>query len=271
MARDSFTLSGSNLLTFLTCRRRFQLRVLEHLAWPDLTLDIKQQAAVYQGQYFHRILERHFLGLPVIESEIPNKQLLNWWQQFEQHGPTIPEGRRLPEIRLTVPVGSHYLVGRFDLVVIETHAGGPRAHIFDWKTSRPRSISELQSDWQTRLYLAMMAESGQALIENGRLLEADQITLTYWYTNDPDLPPQITYSQKQHEQNWNEICAIVDDIEDCLQQSQWPLTANWSHCRKCAYQAYCGRWEAGQHESMIAEERAVYDYTLDTLLEPGTP
>ena len=271
MTNHALTLSRSNLSAFITCRRRFQLQTLERLAWPDLALDLRQRATVEQGQNFHRILERFFSGLAVDESEIPDQQLRDWWQRFEQRGPVLPEGRRLPEIRLTVPAGSHYLIGRFDLVIIENRDAVTHAHIFDWKTSRPRSVSELQSDWQTRLYLAMIAQSGSALLEDGNRLEAGHVTLTYWYTNDPNTSRHINYSQSQHEQNWSEICAIIDEIDGCLQGDQWPLTANWSHCRKCPYQAYCGRWEAGRHETIIADGPAPYDYELDFLLEPETP
>ncbi len=271
MTNHSLSLSRSNVSSFLTCPRRFQLRTLERLAWPDLALDLKQRQAVEQGQHFHLTLERYFSGLPIDESAILDRQLLDWWRRFEQRGPTLPEGRRLPEIRLSVPIGSHFLIGRFDLVIIETRDSSPYAHIFDWKTSRPRSESDLQSDWQTRLYLAMMAQSGSALIEDGSLLQAGNITLTYWYTDEPNSPRRINYSQNQHDKNWSDICTIVDEIDSCLQEDQWPLTDNWSHCRKCAYQAYCGRWEAGRHEKVLAEEQAPYHYELDFILEPETP
>ena len=268
MTSDSLILSRSNLLVFSTCHRRFQLRVLDRLPWPDLDLDLKQQTAVYQGQLFHQILERHFLGLPVVPSDIPNKQLRAWWESFERQGPPLPPGRRLPEIRLTVPVGSHYLVGRFDLLIIESDETSSRAHIFDWKTSKPRSLTDLQSDWQTRLYLAMIAESGDALVRDGPPLAADQITFTYWYADDPGSPRRIRYSAAEHEQNWRQILALVDEIDLCQEAGEWPLTEDWTRCRTCPYQAYCGRWEAGQYEVTIHEERPVYDFSL---LEPETP
>ena len=268
---SSLLLSRSNLLTFLTCRRRFQLQTLERLAWPDMALDLKQQETVQQGNYFHRILERHFLGLPVDPLTFPNQQLQDWWQLFQQQGPKLPEGRRLPELRLTVPVGAHFLIGRFDLLIIEAGSSTPKAHIYDWKTSRPRPLSELETDWQSRLYLAMAASSGHALLEIERSLNAENITLTYWYTADPQTPRQITYSQAGHEKKWAEIETIVQEIEDCLAEENWPLTANWSECRSCPYQAYCGRWESGRHERVIAEERAGFGTDWDFLLEPESP
>lgn len=267
----SLHLSQTNLLNFLTCRRRFQLRSLERLSWPDYTPDPTLYHSYEQGKNFHLLLERHFAGVPVTDASLPDKKIENWWHLFQNHGPNLPAGRRLPELRLTVPADAHFLIGRFDLLIVNESENQSQAHIFDWKTSKPRSTADLQSDWQTRLYLAMVAESGQALLQHGPPLSADQITLTYWYTGDPDHPRRIAYSQEWHEQNWAEILEIVADIDTSLQKEEWPLTANWSHCRRCPYQAYCGRWEAGTDAAIIHEEGPTYEIDLDLLFEPESP
>ena len=117
----------------------------------------------------------------------------------------------------------------------------------------------------------MLAESGAALTEDDSSLHAAQIALTYWYVDDPLEPRTISYSQERHDQNWAEIGELVTKIDDCLKQEQWPLTDNWSHCRTCAYQAYCGRQEAGASVRVLAEETAGYDFELELLIEPETP
>lgn len=264
-------LSRYSLVTFLICRRRFQLQFLDHLAWPDSVPDPKQSASFELGQNFHLLLERFFSGLPVEEEFIPEHQLRKWWRRFQEDGPELPLGQRLPELRLTVPAGAHYLTGRFDLLVIDHSQQRPKAHIFDWKTSRPHQLSELETDWQTRLYLAMIAESGRALIQDGPALSPDDVTLTYWFTSDPANPQRIIYSQNQHDQNWAEILNIISDIDACLEENAWPLTANWTHCRYCPYQAYCGRWEAGKEEIILLEEPADYGFDLNYLIEPEIP
>jgi CRISPR/Cas system-associated exonuclease Cas4 (RecB family) len=264
-------ISQASLLAFLTCHRRFYLRYLERLPWPELLLKTSQRPSVERGQKFHQLLERFFLGLPVDPTAIRDTQLRAWWRRFQESELALPQGRRLPELRITVPAGPHFLIGRFDLVIVSTAQDHPFAHVYDWKTSRPRTHSELQQEWQTRLYLAMLAESSSALTGDEGSLDANQISLTYWYVDEPLEPRTITYSQEQHKQNWIEIQELVGEIELGLDQDQWPLTDNWSHCRTCAYQAYCGRQEAGASETLLAEDPRPYDFEPDYLLEPETP
>ena len=85
------------------------------------------------------------------------------------------------------------------------------------------------------------------------MLDPDQIKLTYWYVADPQTARTITYSPEQHVQNWTEIQEIVAEIDSCQESGQWPLTDNWSHCRSCTYWAYCGRFEAGTPQKILAE------------------
>ena len=117
----------------------------------------------------------------------------------------------------------------------------------------------------------MLAESGSALTADDSSLHAAQIALTYWYVDDPLEPRTISYSQEQHDQNWAEIKELVSEIDICLEQEQWPLTDNWSHCRKCAYQAYCGRQEAGSSARTLAEEALDYDFEIELFIEPESP
>ncbi len=268
---DTLILSQARLLAFLTCRRRFQLRYLDQLSWPVAPLVPQQRSAVEQGQKFHQLLERFFLGLPISDLDIADRQLQLWWRRFEENLLPLPPGRALPELRLTVPVGRHFLTGRFDLVIIRNEKEQPAVHIYDWKTSRPRPAEELREEWQSKLYLAMLAESKGALIEGNGTLIPEQIKLTYWYVTDPHTPRTITYSREQHEQNWEEIQTVVTDIHSCVQKGLWPLTDNWRHCRSCTYWAYCGRFEGGEPEKILAEALARYELTPAPFLEPESP
>jgi len=268
---DTLTFSQASLLAFLACKRRFQLRYLEKLTWPDLPLTSKQKAAIEQGQKFHQLVERQILGFREDVNDLADHQLKLWWQRFEQYFLPMPHGRALPELRLTVPIGSHFLTGRFDLVIVGFEKDQQVFNIYDWKTSHPRTVTDLQEDWQSKLYLAMLAEGGNALNPSGGPLLPSQITLTYWYVTDPQIPRTLHYSQKQHEQNWVEIQSVVDDIESCLNYGEWPLTDNWSHCRSCAFWSFCGRFEAGLPEKSISENEIEYSIDEMLLLEPDSP
>jgi hypothetical protein len=264
---DALLLSRPKLTTFLDCPRRFQLRYLRRLAWPGFFADTKAEEAMARGKQFHLLLERHFLGMDVPVTSIGDTAVSAWYQTFKHHNPVRQNGRYLPEHRLTVPIGSHLLLGRFDLLVVGEQDGQPFAHIYDWKTGRAKGAGELEQDWQTRLYLALLAEGGGALWGDGRSPHPDQISLTYWYVTEPDAPHAIRYTAARHSQNWAEIQAIVSQIDDHTQRDEWPLTADRSRCRRCAYQAYCGR----QEKNALPEEIASEEEETAVPLEPALP
>lgn len=232
----TLTLSQHKLRDLLACRRRFQLRYLEQLSWPIEPLYDRAQETRALGQRFHQILHRHFLGLPVDEDVAGDQQLRRWWQVFQKKGPQIPTGRLFPELSLTAPIGRHLLTGRFDLLVL----GEGRAQIFDWKTNARRPPkTKLQEALQTRFYLALAAEGGSALKQ---ALEPEQISLSYWYVNDPEEMVTINYSQDRHVENWAYLKESVAGLERLLAAGgDWPLTDDLGHCSQCAYQVYCDR------------------------------
>jgi hypothetical protein len=258
---DSLLFSRTKFATFLACQRRFQLRYLRQLPWPDAPLSEQAEQVQGRGQQFHQLLERHFLGLPVEPNEIGDGVVRGWWLAFQSSGLRLPNGRSLPELSLTIPVAGHLLNGRFDLLITDNR----QAHIFDWKTGRPQPESRLRHDWQTRLYLAMIAESGDAL---GAKFVPEQIAITYWYVSEPDVPRTIGYSHVEHKQNWAEIQQLVTQIESQLALDEWPLTDDWGECRVCAYQAYCGRQAAGTAELPPNEDE---EEIITLQLEPNIP
>ena len=267
MPAKSLLLSRPKLAAFLICPRRFQLRSLAHLPWPNVPDDVHATESMTRGQQFHLLMERHFLGLEIPLTSIGDPAVSNWFQAFKNSNLAMPNGRFLPEHRLTVPVGKHLLLGRFDLLLIGEQDGESFAHIYDWKTGKARGEGILRQDWQTRLYLALLAEGGSALY--GRSLQPENITMTYWYAAEPDAPRIIQYSQPEHARNWAEIQTIVSQIDGYLAQDHWPLTDDWAQCRQCAYQVYCGRQEAGLERSQPPEEEV--DDEPDWLLEPNLP
>lgn len=258
------TLSQYKLANFLACQRRFQLRTLRRLPWPTNPLPERTEQVLQQGQDFHQLLERHFLGLNISPASIEDGRIQQWWQSFQSHNPvrTLPDNARfLPETGLTVPLGNHLLYGRFDLLVIgEDAQNQPFAHVFDWKTGRPSAAADLKTRWQTRLYLALLAEGGSAFWPQTVPLAPGQISLTYWFVQEPDVPVTIDYSAAEHQASWTELQQIAAQLDEAFALDAWPLTNDWSHCRECAYQIYCGRQAAG---SAVPE--------LDEAEEPDTP
>lgn len=249
-------LSQYKLATFLACQRRFQLRYLRHLPWPNVPLSARTEANLHRGQEFHQLLERHFLGLPIASAAIVDAQIGQWWRQFEANWPFgndfSANVRFLPETGLTVPLGDHLLYGRFDLLVMgKDKENIPFAHIFDWKTGKPVDEAALNGRWQTRLYLALLAEGGSAFLPQNSQLIPEKISLTYWYVQAADTPITIDYSTAKHKRSWAELRKHAAHLTEATAKDSWPLTDDLAHCRECVYQSYCDRREAG----MVHPER----------------
>ncbi len=268
---DRLTLAQQHLYTFSVCQRRFYLRYLARLPWPEAPLGSQQEAAYERGRLFHRRLERLFLGFPVTAEAESDPVVDGWWATFQQQGPALPEGRRFVETSLTMPIGpdgQQLLTGRFDLLIVD--AAGDRglaAALFDWKTGEPRPLEKLRRAWQTRVYLLLLAGGGVALLPDAaEAFAPDRLSLTYWYVDEPGQPRVIQYDEATHRRNHSEVEAVVAEIDRQLVVNEWPLTDDWSQCARCAYRVYCGRAAAGVAPLDTAEDEEIE--TEDEWLEP---
>lgn len=267
------TLSRPRLTDFQACRRRFELRYLDDLPWPTLPLDRAAAERGANGRLFHTLLERYFLGLDVaIDAATPAEVRHNWaafqawWPGYAAADLALANGRYLPEMSLTVPVGNHLLRGRFDLLVVS--ADRRAVHIFDWKTGRPRADDALRADWQTRLYLALIGQSGRAL---DAAPTPANIRLTYWFSQEPEQPRTLRYSSTDHAQNWANISELVAAIDDSLRTDTWPLTPDINTCRGCPYQVFCDRVVARDPATAVIDDDLFWESQAPEALTDQTP
>ena len=227
-------------MTFLACQRRFQLRYVRQMPWPQKPLSATIAKAFEQGEIFHRLLEQHFRGLPVELPADADADVAGWWRTFERSASEIPMGEYHPEMTLTVPVGGHFLFGRFDLLILTPD----HAYIYDWKTERnPRPAAVLRDDWQTKLYLAMVTEGASAV---GRSYAPEQVSITYWFAREPEKSVTLGYTKAQHSEVWAELEALAERLDRRMvaPDAVWPLTDDWDECGRCGYRAYCDRMGA---------------------------
>jgi len=260
-----------HLYTYETCPRRFYLRYLARVPWPDTPLKPDLESAFEHGRRFHRWIERDFLGLPVSDETDMDPVLRHWWSIYRASGLALPIGQRFVETTLTIPIGREgraTLSGRFDLVIVGSGGDGrPSAAIYDWKTGVPQDYDRLRRTWQTRVYLAVLAEGGAALApDKPEAFAPERLSLTYWYVEDPERPRVIRYDEAAHRRNMADLAALVNRINDQLNAGEWPLTDVLTECRQCPYQAYCGRQSAGEALPAELDEDALE--ADESLLEP---
>jgi hypothetical protein len=260
---EPLTLTRQQLETFVACRRRFQLRYAEPYPWPQAPHDLLLKQALQRGEQFHRMLHRHFLGLPV---SVPGDDALlaSWWRRFEEADLDLPTGLHLPELAITVPAGSHLLTGRLDLLVL--HDG--KAHIFDWKTGKVPGEAALRDRWQTWFYAALVAAAGTALPAQQQPIAPEDITITYWSPLSPVEPVRLAYSAAVHDQTWRTLLELFADIDVATQTAGiWSLTADLALCARCRYRVLCGR------QSVAPQTRSAEELELPAPpeLEPDLP
>jgi hypothetical protein len=231
-----FQYSQENLQDYVECARRFQLRYLMRQQWPAPLAEPLRDAEteLRLGDDFHRLVERHFLGLTATP---PAGLLSDWWRAFESHPPSdLPGAIRKPEAIYSIPLSGRRLVAKFDLVAIEP---GKRIVIVDWKTTRHRpSRKTLETRLQTAVYRYVAVE---ALTHDfGGPVPPDAVQLIYWFAVTPERPETFHYYGAQHAATGTFIRDLVAKIEQHTQPI-WPLTDDLRKCEHCNYRSFCER------------------------------
>jgi CRISPR/Cas system-associated exonuclease Cas4 (RecB family) len=237
------------------CARLFQLRYLKRLGWPapEVEPSLAQETHLDNGQAFHKLVQRYFTGIPpekLAKNASTNLLLASWWRNFMEAAP-VPDGSSTyVELSLSLPMGKHRLVARYDLVAVEKDAPHPRIFIYDWKTNRKMPKRRwLEGKLQTRVYPYVLARAGGNLLP-GSTVDPDQIEMLYWFSNFPSAEERFPYSQDKFEQDEGYLRELIQGISR-LDEGDFPRTTNLKRCRFCMYRSLCNRGvEAGTLEAL---------------------
>jgi CRISPR/Cas system-associated exonuclease Cas4 (RecB family) len=200
------------------------------------------------GAEFHRLVHRHLLGVPeerlsaMLESDrSANEDLRRWWQYYLQYAgdlagfsePVAPEKNILVEAALSAPLGAYRLLAKYDLIRgLDSEAGG-KVLIVDWKTSQKVLPREWLADrLQTRVYPYLLTQAGK--------LSPDQIEMVYWFAEHPQETQRFPYSSPRYQTDRDYLSGLVDEIEN-LDEGDFYLTPDESHCKYCTYRSLCDR------------------------------
>ena len=241
-----FQYSQDNLQAYSACTRRFQLRHLVRQTWPEPvgeSIDKLEDDLKY-GDQFHRLIERHMLGIAVPPPIEP--PLAEWWQAYLRHPPRdLPPDPpiRKVEASYSVPFSDRRLVAKFDLLAI---VPGERVVIVDWKTSAARPDRQLLAErWQTAVYLYVAAEAlGREFGRPpGSTVPPESISLIYWFATAPDQPIVFQHSKATHEHYRERLTQITGSIKARVASGEkiWPLTDDLARCQTCTYRVLCDR------------------------------
>ncbi len=238
MLAISMRLSQGQLNLLERCPRQFQHTYLDQIGSPT---GLEQQERLTSGSRFHLLMQQQELGLPVESLVQGDTQIQSWMTAFASAAPEIltsePNGHfRESEHCRTLQVQDHLITVIYDLLIADEH----RVQILDWKTyPKPQNRRWLEQNWQTLLYLYVLAETTE--------YRPEQMSMTYWFVQSAEQPQSLkfTYNNGQHEQTRHKLNQLLSQLTDWLQrysQEQFPQVAVGSdRCTSCQFAVRCDR------------------------------
>jgi PD-(D/E)XK nuclease superfamily len=228
-------LSQRHLKILETCPRQF-----EHIYLDRLTPI--QQSKTQLGSDFHLLMQQRELGLPIEPILARSPKLKGWMEAILATAPELFEREvgawRESEHVRTLELNNYLFTAIYDLVILTPD----RAEIIDWKTyPKPKYKKDLIYEWQTRLYLYLLAETSDYLPK--------QIAFTYWFIDSSPQPKsvRICYTLKQHRQTHQDLLALLGKLTHCLDaananREQFPqVETSTGLCQKCNFAPRCER------------------------------
>lgn len=241
-------LSQGQLNLLETCPRKFQHIYFDQLGSPTSP---EQQERLNWGSRFHLLMQQRELGLPVQPLVLEDAQLQRWLTALVSAAPEIltpdPKTFRQAEHSRTLNFQGYLLTVIYDLLI----EGNKQAQILDWKTYlKPKNRQQLERDWQTRLYLYVLAETSDYLPE--------QISMTYWFVQSQPDPQSLkfTYNDAQHGQTQRDLTRLLTQLTGWLQRYQdngedFPQVAEGSrHCDRCNFTVRCQRTPENKEQAI---------------------
>lgn len=246
-----FQFSQASLQDYVECRRRFQLRYLLRLQWPAPEAEPieEHEQHMLDGATFHRLIHQHRLGIPAQQLQPEDDGALPaWWAAYLASPPPDLPARQYPELALSVPLGEHRLIAKFDLLAIDP---GRRVVIVDWKTSRKQAANWLAVRLQTRVYRWVLTQAG-AHLNDGAPIQPEQMRMVYWFAVDPEHPETLLYDAAQAAADGRYLAGLMNMIAQSG-DDDFPKTEDARRCRFCPYRSLCNR---GIEAGLMSEEGA---------------
>ena len=232
-------LSQGQLNLLDTCPRKFQHVYLEQLGTP---VSPEQQERLTWGSRFHLLMQQRELGLPVKSLVEEDAELQHWVTALINAASDVltpdPETFRESEHCRTLNFQGYLLTVIYDLLIEDEE----NAQILDWKTyPLPKNRQWLVQDWQTRLYLYVLAETSDYV--------AEQISMTYWFVKSQPCPQSLKfpYNAAQHQKTRQDLTKRLTQLTGWLQRYQdkgidFPQVAeSTGRCHDCTFAVRCQR------------------------------
>ena len=238
-------LSQGHLNLLAACPRKFQHSYLEQLNTP---LDPKHEEYQILGSRFHLLMQQREMGLPINNLLQADPQLQNWMTDVRKIAPEIfitnidNQTFRESEHYRTLQIGDYLLTVIYDLLIADQN----QAQILDWKTyPQPPKSETLAQNWQTRLYMYVMAETSNYLLDN--------ISMTYWFVQSKGQTKKIKflYNEKEHQKTAEELHQLLNNLTKWIKDYEYNISLpqikeSQKICESCQYAVRCQRQKIKQ-------------------------
>ena len=199
-------LSQGHLNLLEICPPKFERLFLRQAnSLPNPEIEDKQ----VWGSRFHLLMQQRELGLPIASLLKEETELNRSLKALIQAAPELfindLSHVREAEHSRTLSFGNYLLTVIYDLLIAEEN----QAKIIDWKTYlQPQNKNKLARNWQTRLYLYVLAETSEYLPE--------QISMTYWFVKLPKKPKShtFTYDRKKHQKTKQDLQGLLTNLDN---------------------------------------------------------
>lgn len=255
-------LSQGQLNLLERCPRQFQHTYLEQLHSPS---DPEHQERQTLGSRFHLLMQQQEIGLPIDTFLQADPLLQSWMSAFANAAPEIltpaPDSQtyRESEHYRTLQIQDYLFTVVYDLLI----ADNQQAQILDWKTyPKPPTKRKLEQNWQTRLYMYVLAETSVYLPEN--------ISMTYWFVQSEGKPQSIkfSYNTVQHQQTAKKLNKLLSQLTKWLERyhqgEEFPQVSEGSKaCEYCQFATRCDRSQTPSEQMSAAKSPS---HAVDTTL-----
>lgn len=198
-------LSQTHLKTLETCPPVFQKRYLQQLkSLPNL----KSEEGMQWGNLFHLKMQQYNAGLSLdqifTDNEKFNQSLIALISATQDIWNSPDIITKQAEYKLNYSIEQFIFTAIYDLIILYPN----KAVIFDWKTSLKPEDNKLINNWQTKLYLYILAE-----ILN---YKPHQIEFTYWFIKLPNEPQSLTikYNKTKHDRTRQELNSLLNKLKN---------------------------------------------------------
>ncbi|PHV62537.1 PD-(D/E)XK nuclease family protein [Cyanobacterium aponinum] len=217
-------LSQSQLNLLQTCPPQFQKVYIEkYTSIPNLS---NEEKTVW-GKKFHYLMQQYQLGVNIELLKDENPDLIRSAKTLIEATEDIWSNPKIKlreaEYQINYQLDKYLFTVIYDLLVFYDN----KAIIFDWKTyPLPENNNRILHNWQTKLYLYVLAENSNYLPE--------QISFTYWFVKQSDKLQNLTinYDQKKHSSTEKELKNLLVNLEKYYQNYR-NNNIDFPHHSKC--------------------------------------